>query len=224
VVITDVVSTTGSERRPAPARCISRAITRRSVASRDMLFADFDEAQRHLIEEPNHRERWRYFQRQFGKAHARCGVIADHLSEHVEAVTDQPRPEGSDVARLILKDLFADENATTAPSWENDNGSVPPVTWPPPANGGAFAALLGLAGTGLDGEFTTGGGPVVWREIRDSLRPFGAVPDRENCPVPTVIPSMGLALTPSQMAHVTVRNGLAMADVSGEWLGGAQGF
>jgi hypothetical protein len=33
----DVVSTTGSaiERRPAPARCMSRAITRRSVASRE---------------------------------------------------------------------------------------------------------------------------------------------------------------------------------------------
>ncbi|SRR6266446_4718156 len=33
----DVVSTTGSaiERRPAPARCMSRAITRRSVVSRE---------------------------------------------------------------------------------------------------------------------------------------------------------------------------------------------
>jgi hypothetical protein len=189
-----------------------------------MLFDDFDEAQRRLIEEPNRHERWRYFQRQFAKAHARCGVIADHLSDHVDAVTHQPRPEGRAVARLILKTLFADENATTAASWEDDNGTVPPMTWTPPGNGGAFAGLLGLAGTGLDGEFTTGGGPVAWREIRDSLRPFGAVPDRENCPVPTVIPSMGLALTPSQMAHVTVRNGLAMADASGEWLGGAEGF
>jgi hypothetical protein len=35
---------------------------------------------------------------------------------------------------------------------------------------------------------------------------------------------MGLALTPRQMMHVTVRNGLAMADASGEWLGGAEGF
>jgi hypothetical protein len=188
-----------------------------------MLFDDFDEAQRRLIEGASE-ERWDYFRRQFARAHRRCEVVADHLSEHVEAATGQERPEGSQVARLILRDLFGDENESTLPAWENDHGNVPPVTWTPPANGGAYAALLGLAGTGLDGEFTTGGGPVVWREIRDALRPFGHVPDRENCPVPTVIPSMGLTLTASQMKYVTVRNGLAMDDTRGEWLGGAQGF
>ena len=30
---------------------------------------------------------------------------------------------------------------------------MPPVTWTPPPSGGAFAALLGLVGTGLEGEF-----------------------------------------------------------------------
>ncbi len=187
-----------------------------------MLFDDFDEAQHHLIQGRDGDERWNYFRRQFAKTHARCGILAEHLSEHLEAATGQERPEGSDVARLVLKNLFADENAAAA--WQSDSGAVPPVTWVAPANGGAYAALLGLAGTGLDGEFTTGGGPVVWREIRDSLRPFGVVPDRENCPVPTVIPSMGLALTPDQMRYVTVRNGLAMDDARGDWLGGAQGF
>lgn len=189
-----------------------------------MLFANFGEAEHRLIEDGDERERWGYFQQQFSQAHARCRTVATHLSEHVEAVTCQQHPEASDTARLILKHLFADENATTAPSWENDNGSVPPVTWTPPANGGAFAALLGLAGTGLDGSFTVGGGPAVWQEIRQSMRPFGHERDRENCPVPTVIPSMGLILTPQQMKYVTVRNGLAMDDAKGEWLGGAQGF
>lgn len=189
-----------------------------------LLFDDFDEAQRHLIEGHDSDERWRYFRRRFATAHARAAIIAEHLAKHVEAVTRQERPEGSDVARLILKNLFADENASTAPGWENDNGSVPPVTWGPPASGGAYAALLGLAGTGLDGAFTVGGTVVVWREIRDAMRPFGHAPDRENAPIPTVIPSMGLVLTPDQMKHVTVRNGFAMADASGEWLGGGEGF
>jgi hypothetical protein len=194
------------------------------LSSFAMLFENFGEAERHLIEMRDAHERWRYFQRQFSKAHARCRVVAHHLSEHVEAVTHQEHPEGEATAHLILKDLFADENATTAPSWENDNGTVPPVTWTPPASGGAFAALLGLAGTGLDGEFTIDGGPVAWREIRGSMDPFGKERDRENCPVPTVIPSMRLTLTPQQMKYVTVRNGLAMDDSGGKWLGGAQGF
>ena len=198
---------------------------RRMLSDFALLFEDFTEAQRHLIEHGSAEERWHWFQRQFSKAHARCRIIAAHLAEHVEAATSQRRPEGSEAAHLVLRQLFADENASTSapPSWENDNGSVPPVTWGPPANGGAFAALLGLAGTGLDGAFTTDGA-VAWREIGDAMNNFGHVRDRENCPVPTVIPAMGLTLTPQQLAHVTVRNGLAMADVNDEWLGGGQGF
>ena len=198
---------------------------RRLLCHFAMLFDDFTEAQRHLIEHDNAEERWHWFQRQFAKAHARCRIIAAHLAEHVEAATSQRHPEGSEAAHLVLRHLFADENASTSapPSWENDDGSAPPVTWTPPANGGAFAALLGLVGTGLDGAFTAGGA-VAWREISDAMNNFGPVRDRENCPVPTVIPAMGLTLTPQQLAHVTLRNGLAMADVNDEWLGGGQGF
>jgi hypothetical protein len=141
----------------------------------------------------------------------------------IEAATAQQQPEGIEAAHLVLRHLFADENASTTGSWESDNGSVPIVTWRPPANGGSFAALLGLAGTGLDVSFTAGG-VAAWRDIGDSMNVFGQVRDRENCPVPTVIPAMGLTLTPQQLAHVSVRNGLAMADVTDEWLGGAQGF
>ena len=201
---------------------------RRVLSHFGCLFEDFAAAEHHLIEAGEAHERWRYFQHQFAKAHERCRIIAEHLSRHVEATTGQPCPSGSETARLILKHLLADENGATspaiAPAWENDNGTLPSVMWSPPANGGAYAALLGLTGTGLDGKFTVGGGPVVWREIRDSMHPFGRALDHENCPVPTVIPTMGLTLTPAQMKYVTVRNGFAMDDAKGRWLGGAQAF
>lgn len=187
-----------------------------------MLFSNFGEAERRLIEEKEEEERWRYFQRQFALCHARCRALAQHLSEHVDAATRQEHPEGVETALLLLKHLHADENFATA-DWENDNGHEPPVTWTPPPNGGAFAALLGLVGTGLEGEFKTGA-KAAWREVRGPMRAFGDGLDRENAPVPTVIPSMGLALTPQQMQSVTVRNGFAMQDAKGRWLGGAEGF
>ncbi len=57
-----------------------------------MLFADFGEAERRLIEEPAHEERWRYFQRQFCLCRVRCRVLAEHLAEHVQAVTPPAAP------------------------------------------------------------------------------------------------------------------------------------
>ena len=189
-----------------------------------MIFADFGAAEQRLIGERHEAERWAYFRREFALCHKRCRIIADHLSAHVAAATGQDHPEGTEIALLLLKALFADENAPLhAASWQNDNGLVPPVTWTPPPNGGGFAGLLGLVGTGLLGEFSAGGA-TVWRETRGPLTAFGRERNVENAPVPTVLPSMGLTLTPQQMQYVTVRNGLAMADASGRWLGGAQGF
>jgi hypothetical protein len=187
-----------------------------------MLFSKFGEADHRLIEEEDEEERWRYFQRQFSLCHARCRVLAQHLSEHVEAASRQEWPEGSDTAHLLLKHLYADENFATA-NWENDNGHVPPVTWTPHPNGGALAALLGLVGTGLEGEFKAAGS-LAWREVRGPAAAFGHARNHANCPVPTVIPSMGLVLTPKQMKSVTVRNGFAMEDAKGRWLGGAEDF
>jgi hypothetical protein len=193
------------------------------LAEFGLLFSNFGQAEERLIEERDQQTRWHYFQRQFALCHARCRVIAHHLAEHVGAATCQSKPEGAHAAAmLLLKNLYADENFATV-GWENDNGTVPAVTWTPPPNGSAFAALLGLVGTGLEGTFKTKGN-IAWREVRGPLTAFGDVRDRENCPVPTVIPSMGLALTPQQMKAVTVRNGLAMADASGRWLGGAESF
>ena len=65
------------------------------------------------------------------------------------------------------------------------------------------------------------------RVARDPRRDaaFGHERDRENCPVPTVIPSMGLVLTPQQLAAC---HACAMVSPwrmpAAQWLGGAQGF
>jgi hypothetical protein len=187
-----------------------------------LLFSDFAAAERRLIEEGDERERWAYFRRQFVLCHRRCRLIASHLARHVAAATGQECPEGDAPAQLILRALFADENKAAA-NWENDSGAVPAVTWTPP-NGGALAALLGLIGTGIIAEYRPAGGPVVWREASGALSGFGAERDRENCPVPTVLPALNAALTPEQLRFVSVHNGLLMKDASGAWLGGAQGF
>jgi hypothetical protein len=193
-----------------------------------LLFADFAEAEKRVIEVGEEEERWEFFRRQFTLCRRRCRIIADHLTDHVVAVTGQECPDGAAPAMLILRELLADENALAgnpAPNWENDNGEHPPVTWTPPPNGGAFAGLLALLGTGLIGEYKLAeGGPVIWRDVCGPLTAFGTERDRENCPVPTVLPAMDAAITPAQMQFVSAHNGFLMKDATGAWLGGAQGF
>jgi hypothetical protein len=195
---------------------------RRTLAAFAWLFANFEEAERRLIEAHEH-DRWSYFQHQFALFYRRCELIAEHLTSHVAAAAGQPKPEDAGEAMLLLREMFADENRATA-SWENDNGHVPPVTWTPPPNGGAFAALLGLTGTGLLGEYTPDGGSLVWRALSGGLTAFGDERNRRNCPVPGVVPALDLTLAADQLQFVTVLNGLAMRNADDEWLGGAQGF
>jgi hypothetical protein len=78
---------------------------RRMLSHFAMLFDDFTEAQRHLIEHGSAEERWYWFQRQFSKAHARCRIIAAHLAEHVEAAASQRQPEGSEAAHMARRAL-----------------------------------------------------------------------------------------------------------------------
>src|SRR6185369_15078304 len=104
---------------------------RKALAPFALLFDDFAAAQHHLIE-ADEGHRWAWFQRQFAQFHARTHVLAEHLSAHVAAATGQNRPEGAEVARLILHSLAADENLATA-AWENDNGHAPALTWPLPS-------------------------------------------------------------------------------------------
>ena len=196
---------------------------RAMLASFALLFADFASAQRRLIEEDDEAERFGYFRRQFLLCRRRCRVIARHLSHHVAAATGQQAPEGDELAALILRALAADENKSVT-SWEDDSGALPALTWTPLPNGGALAALLGLAGTGLIAEYRPAGGAIAWRDGTGPLSGFGAERDHENCPVPTVLPSLGATLTPQQMQFASVHNGFLMKDATDAWLGGAQGF
>jgi len=196
---------------------------RASLAPFSNLFTNFSRAVERLVAEPGEEERFRFLQREFARFELRCRVIADHLAEHAASATGRPHAGTSAAAWRLLRSLWGDENRALA-SWEDDSGKAPGVTWGPQPTGGAFAALLGLAGTGLLGEFRVKGSDPAWRELRGPLSAFGGGANAWNAPVPTVIPSMGLTLTPDQLRHVAVRNGFAMRDVDGEPLSGAQRF
>lgn len=203
---------------------------RAMLAGFALLFADFAHAQRVLIEERDETLRFAYFRRQFLLCRRRAHLIAAHLARHVAAVTGQEGPD-HDAAALILRTLAGDENLARG-SWEDDSGASPGLTWPLPG-GSALAALLGLAGTGLTAEYRAEGGPggpdgpgtpVVWRDLSAGLGGFGRERDRENCPVPTVLPALDAALTPQQTRYASVHNGLLMRFEPEALLGGAQGF
>jgi hypothetical protein len=194
---------------------------RATLAEFAFLFADFAEAQQHLIQEAEEHERWHYFRRQFTLCHGRCKILAEHLAAHVDFATRQNCPEGVGDAFIVLRELHGDEN--NPGNWESDPGKPPVLPWPGP-NGGAFAALLGLTGTGLLMEYTPAGGSVIWRDLSGPLYAFGHERDHINSPLPTVIPSLGLTLTAAQLLNVSILNGIAADGVSGAWLGGAQGF
>jgi hypothetical protein len=194
---------------------------RAALAPFAAIFENFAEAVDRLVQEPDEQERFAFFQREFGCFHRRCRAIARHLAEHVEAVTGHEPEPGA--AWRILRALNADGNLAQTP-WEDDSGQPPAATWGPRPGGGAFAALLGLVGTGLLGEYRTLGGDPVWREVRGPMSAFGRIRDAHNAPVPTVLPAMSLTLTPDQHRHVDVRNGFALRDRDGEPLGGAERF
>ena len=204
------------------------------------LFPDWQSAEIHLIQECDEAERWAYFRRHFALANARRKVIAEHLAKHVAHRTGCRHEELEGVARVVLSHLFSDENAATTP-WESDTGATPAVTWTPLPSGGAIAALLGLIGTGLVGEYgiaepqqkaDTGGAAgdtgttaqVVWRDVRGPLEAFGHERNAANSPVPTVLPALDLSLASNQLQFVTLHNGYAVRNSDGRRLGGAEAF
>ena len=202
------------------------------------LFPDWQSAERHMIEERDVGRRWSYFRRHFALAHKRRWVIAEHLARHVASFAGWRHEHLEKVADLVLGRMLSDENNGTP--WESDSGAAPPVMWPHQPAGGAVAALLGLAGTGLLGEYlvaqTTsnpkedqqpGGADeapkstqVIWREVRAPMEAFGHQRDETNSPVPTVLPA--LALSPAPNPAVNFNNGYAVAASSGQRLGGAE--
>ena len=203
----------------------------------------------HLVQHGDSSERFGFFAEAFALFHRRCELVARHLAWHVLAATgDEVEPEDeaeradetTRAAWRVLRALRADENLGQTP-WEDDSGAPPDVTWSPLPSGGAFAALLGLLGTGLVGEFgalpahdehrredeaaaETGPAGLWWRETRGPLNAFDRTRNAQNAPAPTVIPAPDLQLTAEQARYVGLRNGLALLDATGEPLGGAQRF
>jgi hypothetical protein len=197
---------------------------RAELARFAFLFPSFAEADERLIQEPDEMKRWVYFQRAFAFAHARSRIIAEHLAGHVSAATGTTSDEGTDVAFTLLRSLLADENRALS-SWEADSGVPPAVTYGPQPNGGAFAAILGLLGSGLLGELRAReAGDPVFRELRGPMDAFGPVRNDWNAPIPTVLPAMNLTLTAEQMRFVGIRNGFALQGDNAERLNGADGF
>lgn len=189
------------------------------------LFPSFEDADRRLIQDTDRDARWAYFQGCFARCHARCHVIARHLAAHVAAATGEHDRDHEALAWRLLKQLLADENAPTPPgAWESDAGTPPAVTWPRPS-GGAFAAILGLLGTGLLGELRPdGASSVLWRELRGPLDAFGRVRNHWNIPVPTLLPALDAQLPPDQAGVADVRNGIMIANAGVRPLGGVEGY
>jgi hypothetical protein len=211
------------------------------LAQLAFLFPDWQSTEIHLIQEPDESRRWWCFRRQFALAEARRKIIAGHLAGHVAHRTGCRHEDLNGVAALVLSKLLSDENTGTP--WESDGGVPPTVMWTAPV-GGAIAALLGLAGTGLLGEYeiaaaaptnNSGGanapanapaqGPtawnnIIWRDVRGPLEAFGHERDQTNSPVPTVLPSLGVSLAGPP---ITIQNGYVSSS-DGRRLGGAQGF
>ncbi len=105
----------------------------------------------------------------------------------------------------------------------------PSVMWTPPPAGGAIPALLGLAGTGLLGEYQIppaadgsagAASQIIWRDVRGPMEAFGHERDATNSPVPTVLPPLALSNTTNPL--VAVKNGYAVRTSDGERLGGAE--
>jgi hypothetical protein len=198
-------------------------LPRLDLAHFALIFNNFGEAEERLIQEPDEGKRWDWFQQEFARFYRRCQIIAEHLAAHTAWATGDTNPEGAELAKLLLKQLWGDENRATTP-WENDNGQSPSVTWPSQPSGGAFAALLGLTGTGMQAEYFDAAKNLRWREVRGGVDAFGSEENTWNAPIPTVLPSMGFTFTPAQLRFAGVRNGFAMANAAGGMLGGAEPF
>ncbi|PFJ40214.1 insecticidal toxin complex protein [Priestia megaterium] len=199
-------------------------LPRIDLANFAFIFNHFVEAEERLIQENDEDKRWAWFQQQFALFHQRCQVIAEHLATHIADVTGSFNPEGIQVAKLLLKNLWADENKATS-SWENPEGHSPLVTWKPRPNGGAHAALLGLTGTGMLTQYFDADETLRWGEVRGGVNAFGPEENAWNAPIPIIVPSMGFSFTSEQLLRfATVRNGFAISNADGQMLGGAEPF
>ncbi|KAJ0417375.1 hypothetical protein BJY00DRAFT_208344 [Aspergillus carlsbadensis] len=201
------------------------------VAPLAFLFEDFEEAMKHLVRGDSDHRRWRFFQAQFAKFHARCEIIVHHLADHVSCTIYHKPAEQEDqtLALEILRNIMADENrfANPATSWEEIEApgtSSEEFLWHPELSGTSFAAILGLLGTGFLEEYKVES-QLVWRNLRSSLDSFGNTARNEyNWPVPTILPSFQVPPSLQDNITITVRNGLAIRDTDDLVLGGPTRF
>ena len=212
---------------------------RAAMAPFALVFANFDHATDHMIQERCAHKRFAFFQHEFARFVARCRIIAHFLHDSVSvaagidsgncqcALGDGCECAGMKVAWQILVRLIADENRPSQP-WENpsDSGAPPQqFNFPPGLTGGAFASLLGLTGTGLLGKYFVGSGhKTIWRETRGGLSGWGSSNDYWNSPLITLIPSLTVVANTEQSLIASFKNGFALNEASGHSLSGAESF
>jgi hypothetical protein len=212
---------------------------RTAMQSFALVFSNFDRAADYMVQEPSVHKRFQFFQLEFARFVRRCWVIAHHIHDAVSAAADIDSAEclcatddgckcaGVKVAWEILLKLLADENRP-ATSWENTDGSgAPPwqFMFGPGLAGGAFAALLGLSGTGLLGKYRGDpAGATAWFEMRGGMSGWGLPNDHWNAPITTVLPSLSLSANAEQSLAVSFKNGFALNEASGHMLSGAEPF
>jgi hypothetical protein len=212
---------------------------RTALAPFALLFSNFNEAASILTQEPCVYQRFRFFQRQVAIFYKRCAVIARHIYDAVTAAAgtdsaecrpsrceDQHDCDGMKVAWRILQSLIADENQPRT-SWESadDKGDLPTgFDWQPHFSGGAFAAILGLTGMGIEGIYYNSRNINAWKETRGGLCGWGDISNSWNSPLPTILPALTLTPSDAQDDLVAFKNGFAFEQATGDLLSGAETF
>lgn len=205
-------------------------LPRKELTQLGFLFPNQLAAIEYLLQESDANQRWVFFQKSFAVFYQRCHTIAQFLADHIASVDIADDFKGDkEVMWEILKRLYADENRSIDPihEWEDNDGTLPNVHWDLLPNGGAFAAINGLVGTGLlgeyflleDGEMTN---TLLWREVRSPMSSFGEFANIANAPVNTIIPPIEWDDTTRNL--ITICNGFAIDNKNGDVLGGALSY
>ncbi|WYZ35517.1 hypothetical protein EsH8_X_000164 [Colletotrichum jinshuiense] len=226
-------------RAEATAVRILYQLPRATLAPFGLIFSNVDRAADYMTQEPSERMRFRFFQREFAVFVRRCRIIAHHLNDAVSATVSNidsgsechcwktgSTCAGMKVAWTILLRLIADENRAHSP-WENPDDSGPrpqQFDFDPGLTGGAFAALLGLTGTGLLGRYRGDNTGFRWTETRGGMSGWGAANNFWNSPLVTLIPSLSMVLDENQSRFASFKNGFGLNQSSGNILSGAEPF
>jgi receptor-binding and translocation channel-forming TcA subunit of Tc toxin/ABC toxin-like protein len=151
---------------------------------------------------------------------SRESILTPNSSSQTASGSSQKQP-----APAAKSDLQGKHSLASGPSpWEDDSGKPPShFIWESHFSGSALAALLGLIGVGLKGEWESQSGQH-WNEIRGGLRAFGPAKNEWNAPLPTVIPDFSISVTAAQDKFVSFKNGFSLRDHDNKILGGAESF